>query len=306
MSARHSLFLPLSLAVSLCSIGCDDSLKDVTLIEETRVLGARVESDADPAQATPAPGEPASLRLFVAATNGEPNFSYALSLCAVQETNLGFPPCENAPFASAVQVDPGAVDARVEFSVPDDVDLQHTPHAFARGLVCPDSSLILGPDGSQSCAIGSGKEVAFEFPLGGAKEANRNPGFVADAFLLDGEPWPASTETSCDSSALPRVTAKSLHGLRVTLPESDFEFLEQANSIEPARETLLVSNFVTAGKLDHGFLALSADTPAEQRRVDWVAPALTDGTPTLVRFYFVVRDARSGEDFTSRALCVVP
>ena len=28
--------------------------------------------------------------------------------------------------------------------------------------------------------------------------------------------------------------------------------------------------------------------------------------PRLVRFYFVVRDARGGEDFAKRALCVVP
>jgi len=307
MSARNTLTLSLSLtAISLCNIGCDDSLKDVTLIEETRVLGARIESDVDAGQATPNPGDSASLRLFVAATSAEPNFSYALSVCAVQDTTLGFPPCASAPFASTIRVEPSPSDARLDFSVPDDIDLKDTPHAFARGLICPDSSLILAADGSPSCATGSGKEVAYEFPLGGAKEDNRNPGFAADALLLDGEPWLASTETSCDSHALPQVAAKSLHGLRVTLSESDFELLEQANSVEPARETLLVSNFATAGKLDHGFISLNVDTPPDQRRVDWAAPPLADSVPLLVRFYFVVRDARSGEDFTTRALCVVP
>jgi hypothetical protein len=307
MSARVSLPLSLSLAViTLFSTGCDDSLKEISLIEETRVLGARVESDSDTGEASPIPGAPASLRFFVVAPTGEPNFSYAVSLCAVAPTNLGFPPCTGAPFASAEQLDTSAAEARLDFVVPDDIDLEATPHALAKALICPDSALNRAADGSASCVSGSGKEVAFEFALGGTEDANRNPGFIDDAFLLDGEPWLASENPSCDADSVRQVNAKSVHAIRITLPDSDFELLSQPTAVDPTRETLLVSPFASAGKLEHGFLSLSADTPPEQRRVNWAAPALSDGSPTLVRFYFVVRDARSGEDFASRALCVVP
>lgn len=306
MSARNSLPLSLPLiATCLFSAGCDDSLKNVSLIEETRVLGARVETESDPTQASPAPGEHASLRFFVVAPSGAPSFSYAASLCAVGSTNFGFPPCDGDPIASALQAEAVAAEARLEFVVPEQVDLQATPHAFARGLICPGSGLNVAADGSPSCVSDSGKEVAFEFPLGGTEDSNRNPSFTDDALLLDGETWLAN-EPSCDSRSTPQVSASSAHAIRVTFPDAAFEVLSQPTSVDPARETLLVSPFASAGKLDHGFISVSADTPPEERRVSWVAPALPNGSPTLVRFYFVARDGRSGEDFATRALCVVP
>jgi len=307
MSTRAA-FSPsiLLLAAALCNAGCDDSLKSVSLIEETRVLGARVEVEADEGRSSPNAGERASLRLLVAAPNGEPNFSYALSVCAVALTNNGFPPCASAPFASALATDATHADARLDFQVPSDLELETTPHAFASGLICPDSSVILAANGGPSCLAGTGTEVAFEFTLGGPEQSNRNPAFAGDALSLDGELWPASTNMSCDDGSLRQVTTRTAHALRIDLADSDFEVLTQQTSVEPARESLLVSPFSSAGKLGHGFLTLSADTPPEQRRVSWEAPALTDSVPSLVRFYFIVRDARGGQDFAQRALCVVP
>jgi hypothetical protein len=307
MSAHTSLLLSVSwLAIALCSAGCDDSLKSVSLIEETRVLGARLEVETEPNRSSPRPGENAALRWFVAAPNAAPNFSYALSVCAVPLTNSGFPPCAGAPFASTVRAEPSGADARLDFRVPEDLDLELTPHAFASGLICPDSGLNLDPEGAPSCLTGTGTQVAFEFLLGGPEQSNHSPSFSADTLTLDDEPWPASTEASCDTDALRHVTSGSLHVLRLDLADSDFELLPRSSSLEPAREMLLVSPFSSAGKWQHGFLALSADTPPEQRRVAWDAPTNKDALGSLVRFYFVVRDARGGEDFTSRALCVVP
>src|SRR6478735_2769485 len=181
MSARVSLPLLLSLlAFGLGSSGCDDSLKSVSLVEETRVLGARVESDADPSRGSPTPGERASLGVFVVGPDGQPQFSYALTMCAVHLTNTGFPECDSPPFASVVRVEPSPEAARLEFQVPEDVDLEQTPHAFAKGRVCPDSSLIVAADGSSSCANDGGREFAFEFALGGAEDTNHNPSFTED------------------------------------------------------------------------------------------------------------------------------
>ena len=306
MSARASLLLSISsLAVALCNAGCDEALKRVSLIEETRVLGARVEVESDPSRGSPAPGEPATLRWFVVAPDGEPSFSYALAVCAAPLTNSGLPTCAGAPFASAERVEPSDDPARLDFTVPDELDLSATPHAFAHGLICPDSALTLALDGAASCVTGTGTDVAFEFALGG-DEQNRNPSFAPDALTLDDEPWPASAAVACDDADLRRVTGKSRHRLQVALADSDFEWLTQPTSVDPARETLLVSPFANAGKLSNGFLSLAADTPIEERQVNWDAPALADDLPRLVRFYFVVRDARGGQDFTERRLCVVP
>jgi hypothetical protein len=307
MSERTTLPLFLSLFVAAVGgVGCDDSLKSVSLIEETRVLGARIEVEADPTRSSPKPGERASLRFFVAAPNAEPRISYALSVCAVELNNLGFPPCASAPFASAVQAEPSGTPASLDFQVPEDLALESTPHAFASGLICPDSGLDFGTSSAASCLSGGGTQVAFEFELGGPEQSNRSPSFGADALSLDGEPWPASAETACDPGPLPQVLAKSRHALQIVLADSDFELLTRETSLDPARETLLVSPFSSAGELSHGFISLSADAPANQRRVSWDAPALDAALPSLVRFYFVVRDARGGQDFTSRALCVVP
>ena len=307
MSARASLPLFLSLfAIALSSAGCDDSLKSVSLIEETRVLGARVETETDKTRSSPKPGERASLRFFMAAPDGEPRFSYALSVCAVGLTNSGFPPCDGAPFASAVQTEASDSDARLEFEVPEALDLAHTPHAFASGLICRNSGLKLAPDGVPSCLRGTGTEVAFEFELGGSEQSNHSPTFSGDAFSIDGEPWPASSVTSCDEGSLREVTTRTLHALQIDLADSDFEPLLQQTTVDPARETLLVSPFSSSGELGHGFLALDANTPPEQRRVSFQAPVVVGPLASLVRFYFVVRDARGGQDFAERALCVVP
>ncbi len=119
MSACTSLPLTISLfTAALCSAGCDDSLKSVSLIEETRVLGARVEVESDRTRSSPKPGEQATLRFFVAAPNGEPIFSYSLSVCAVRLTNNGFPPCASAPFASAREAQPTSAEALLHFPVP--------------------------------------------------------------------------------------------------------------------------------------------------------------------------------------------
>lgn len=307
MSARTALLRFFSVfAPVLCCAGCDDSLKSISLIEETRVLGARLEVEADPGRSSPNPGEQASLRFFLAAANAEPNFSHALSVCLVHPTSIGFPPCAGAPFATATRVDPSSAELRLDFRVPPDVDREATPHALARGLICPDSGLILGPDGSSSCVSGSGTEVAFELALGGTPESNRNPSFAADALSFDGQPWPESQPISCAEPSLPHVPASSWHTLEVRMKDADFEPLSQPTAVDPARETLLLSPFSSAGELEHGFLALSADTPPEQRRMSFHAPAVAGSEPSLVRFYFVVRDARAGEDFAQRALCVVP
>ncbi|MES1177335.1 MAG: hypothetical protein ABUL62_23635 [Myxococcales bacterium] len=293
------------LGAALSLTGCDDSLKSVSLIEETRVLGARVEVDSDPSRSSPQPGEHARLRLFVAAPTEPAHASYAISVCAVSPVNSGFPSCAGAPFASTVQAASVASAPTLEFQVPADLDLSVTPHGFASALVCPDGSLNLDENGLPHCVDGAGTEVNFEFDLGGPDDQNHSPSITEGALSFDGDPWLPSSAAACPGD-LPTVAGGTKHTLAITLRDGDFEALPQTTNIEPGRETLLVSQFGSAGKLSHAFLSLKADTPLTDRQVTWEAPSAGGAGPALARFYFVVRDARGGEDFATRSVCVGP
>lgn len=284
MKTRASLCLAV-LSAGTLSLGCDDTLKRVSSIEETRVLGARSEVDGDARRSSPEPGERSTVRFFVAAPGGPASVDYALSACAVKPTFNGIPKCAGLPFASTQRTEPSPDPVTIELEVPLALDLEATPHALIQGTI-------------------DRTEVVFELDLGSATTSNLNPTFAPDALGLDGELWQRVAEPSCDT--VPNVAARSAHRFAVTLDESDFEPLVQTTNIDPSRETLLVSQFADGGELDHAYLSLTASTPASEREVTWTAPALGDAQPQLVRLYFVVRDGRGGQDLTTRALCVVP
>ena len=308
MSRRLSvstLWLITSTSAAFSSLGCDDALKDEALIQETRVLGARVEVAGDPQRSSPAPGESAHFELFVAAPGGALNVAYALSLCGVSPTNSGFPACASAPFATAFRAQPSSEAPALDFQVPADLNLAQAPHGFASGILCPDSEAVLDADGGAQCASGAGNAVAFEFDFAGPGQDNGNPQFQADSVSLDGLTWANGAPSDCAS--LSQVHAKTKHTLNVHMQDDDFDMLVPLTSEDPTRETLLLSQFSDAGTLAHTFASLDATTPAGlSSDVSWDAPSATDASGTIARFYFVVRDSRGGEDFTTRALCVVP
>jgi len=307
MSARHGLSKTAWLAaLSLAPVcaGCDEPLKRASLIEETRVLGARVELASDPERGSPAPGEDARFRLFVAAPDGAPNVAYAFSLCGVSPTNSGFPSCSSAPFASALRADPSPEAVEFDFTVPADLDRASTPHGFASGVICPDDQALFGPNREARCANSTGAAFGFEFDFAGPGEDNQNPTFATDALTLDGESWMSDLTTACTDA--PAVHAGTAHTLGVRLEPSDFDALIPLTSEDPTRESLLLARFSSAGKLAHTFASLgpsSADRPSE---LSWDAPSPAAAGGTRVQFYFVVRDGRGGEDLATRTLCVVP
>jgi len=308
MSVRHGLsktawLTALNLAL-VCS-GCDDPLKRASLIEETRVLGARVELASDAQRGSPAPGEDARLRLFVAAPNGAPNVAYAFTLCGVSPTNSGFPRCASAPFATALRTDPSTEAVAFDFTVPAALDRASTPHGFASGVICPDEPALFAPDGAARCANGPGGAFGFEFDFAGPGEDNQNPTFATDALTLDGESWTASDLAAACADA-PAVNAGTRHSLGARLEPSDFDALVPLSSEDPTRESLLLARFTSAGTLAHTFASLSPSSAAGASEVTWDAPSTAAAGGTRVQFYFVVRDGRGGEDFAARTLCVVP
>ncbi len=306
MSARISRshrFGLLLLGVAFAQFGCDDPLKEESLIQEPRLLGARLEVSGDSERASPAPGETAHFSAFLAAPDGAPSAGYAFSVCGVQPTNSGFPSCATTAFGSALQAAPVSGNPSFDFTVPSDLDTTAAPHGFVSGVVCPNDTALLDANGNPGCASGAGEPLAFEFDFAGPGEDNDNPQFMADSLTLDGDAWPApDTAATCD--ALPQITLGSKHTFGVALVDADFDSLVQTTADDPTRETILLSQFSTDGKLAHFFVSLTPQTSSSS--TEWDAPAATDPTGPITHFYFVIRDSRGGEDLTQRALCVSP
>src|SRR5688572_1473182 len=87
--------------VGLANFGCDDPLKRVDLVADTRVLGARVEVQGAPERASPAPGEMATVRWLVADGEPEPLLGWAFAICEAGPPGGSLPTCAGPPFATA-------------------------------------------------------------------------------------------------------------------------------------------------------------------------------------------------------------
>lgn len=306
MSARTSQrewSYPLLLGAALAAFGCDDPLKEESLIQEPRVLGARLEIVGDAGRASPAPGEMAHFSAFLAAPDGAPSAGYAFSVCGVQPTNSGFPTCATPAFGSVLQADPVAGNPSFDFTVPADLDTTATPHGFVSGVVCPNDTAAVDSDGNPSCASGPGEPIAFELDFAGPGEDNNNPQFTADSLTLDGAAWPA-LEAAATCDALPQIALGSKHTFGVALTDGDFDVLTQTTKEDPTRETILLSQFSTSGKLAHLFVSLTPQTLTSA--TSWDAPSKVDPNGPVTHFYFVIRDSRGGEDLAERAVCTSP
>jgi hypothetical protein len=76
------------------------------------------------------------------------------------------------------------------------------------------------------------------------------------------------------------------------------------------RESLQISQFSTAGKLERPFSTIDSAVGDDQSiaEVKYETPAATliPAEGLVVRFTFVARDLRGGTDWTTRSLCVRP
>lgn len=293
-------------ALSLFAVaGCDDALKPVDVVQEPRVLAARMEVEGAPERQSPAPGETAHVRWLVAAPDGDPQAGFALAVCSTVLRGRSLE-CDGAPFAS-VSAEAGA-EPRLDFVVPSALDVSQRPDAALLGVLCPGANGVFDA-GTPRCTSGEPLPVRLDFTLAGGAGDNQNPNFSPDSITLSGEPWPefAPPAGDCKGSGLRELSVSSgEQPLRITLPATAREDLQQASSADAARETLTLSHVASAGDFSSAFSVIgetAADTAAD---FSWKPPSDPAPNGTLVRFWFVVRDGRSGSDFTERALCVVP
>ncbi|HTQ06426.1 MAG TPA: hypothetical protein VMI54_21350 [Polyangiaceae bacterium] len=291
------------LAFSLLSAaGCDKPLSPVEVIDGTRILAAKVEVAGDPTRASPEPGEDASVRFLVVAPDPAATFAYRFDACVAADSSSDLARCGGAALGTAVSVEPVAEPPSVTFTAPGDAS-SGTRLAVIGGACA--AGVALGDETGASCADGSKPYAATDdFFMDDGTSPNTNPA-LTDVGLNDVVLDPA-TATLTDCSVLPNVAVGSgPRTLAVNLDPASRDPLVQVAASDPARESLLISYFITQGDLDHAFSDIDADATDLRGSVSWTPPSNADG-PTLARFIVVVRDGRGGSDFTERRLCVVP
>ena len=296
MTNTHTMLL-----ATMFVVGCGPTFDPASLINTTRVVGARVEVEGAPDRASPVPGETANITWLVTAPDDLPPLGWAFTVCTGTT-----PGCETGALAQFEGTDS---PPRLAIAVPSLDALAGATSLVVYGEICDrlDSSPTFdAQSGVPGCTGGGGTTVSLVVALQRGDDANHNP--IADrAFAFDGEPWLAGGDPCVTG---PRVAAGTKdHVLDNTTDGADRE-LYTAMDETPTRESLQISQFTTAGKLTSQFSFVEAtDTSAATTAsVPWEAPAVADvpADGLAVTFTFVTRDNRGGTDWTTRAACVEP
>jgi hypothetical protein len=306
-------FLLLGLAGALFLAGCGPTFDPASLIDTTRVVGARVEVEGAPDRAMPRPGETANVTWLVTSPEATPPLSWAFALCTPGtvggKASLG---CESTPLAL---FEGTASPPRLAIPVPATAVLGSATSLILYGEICTgvDSTPTFDPQsGVPTCTGGGGTTASASIRLQVGDETNHNP--VADrAFTFDDQPW-APLAAGADPCAVgPHVSAATKDHVIGNLTQgTDREpytaVLGDPPVATPVRETLQISQFTTAGELKSQFSFVDAADANATTTVDvkWNAPAAA-GVPAAglpVTFTFVVRDDRGGIDWTTRVACV--
>ncbi len=301
MNERDTTCFALALAL-FGATGCDNPLSPIEAIDGTRILAAKAEVAGDPTRASPEPGEDVSVRWLVVAPDPDAVFAYRFDGCVAADSSADLTSCSGTALATTESVDPVSDPPVVTFTAP--ADAASGTRLAVVGTVCA-AGVALGDDTGATCADGSKPFAATDdFFMDDGSAPNTNPA-LTDISLNDLVLGP-ETATSTDCTLLPSVGLGSgPRTLTVNLDPNSRDPLVQVDSGDPARESLLLSYFVTRGNLDHAFSDIDANATDVSGSVIWTPPPHADA-PTLARFIFVVRDGRGGSDFTERRLCVVP
>jgi hypothetical protein len=300
--------------LSLFAGACAEEMDPASLVEKTRVLGARVEVEGAPERATPRPGETVNVAWLVTAPEETPPLGWAFLLCpgASGGNDVG---CVGEPLAIFRGKDS---PAQMKITIPAREALGGAPELVLFGRICADSEPVLDAIGRPRCtndADGTTATVSITLELD--DWSNRNPSLGADAFSFAGQPWPQTDQTdpAAGCAQLPQVKpATKDHVIRLETDDADREsfVVMQGDPARPTskRERLQISQFTTAGKLERAFSNVEADDTAVRSAIEvkWEAPA-ADKIPAgglVVRFTFVARDMRGGLAWTTRSACVMP
>jgi hypothetical protein len=316
-SSLHQTYLALLLAgVTASALGCDDPLTDPSVVAGPRVVGARVESLADPGLAEPGAGQAANIDWLV--LSNEPGAFSAHSVwCEGAPTVLGAPRCDGAPFAEASAAGRWGEPLRLGFSVPG--ELAPGSDWLAWLGICGAGEATFEPS-TNTFACPEGEPLSG-FYRGFVPEGapNRNPSLADDVLVLDGAPWlaleeapeqtPAAPGAPCAGRGLPIVRAEQPSRVEFELGGDDREALENAPDTYAAhpRESLVYTHLANLPGLDRAFSAIDYDA----ERLGFELPYAFDDEPpgaegATLSFTLLVRDERGGVDWLERQACLLP
>ncbi|MBK8171542.1 MAG: hypothetical protein IPK60_14510 [Sandaracinaceae bacterium] len=306
--------------------GCEE-LSPQVLVKDTRLIGGEIRVEGDPGRASPQPGEVANVLFYVASPPGvNDELNWAFYSCLQSVTAGGLPRCEGTP--SLADVVSGSGTPTFSFTTPTpsapptDVGSDAKPTVLILGVVCMNGAPTFDAMTMQpSC----GSNATRTFPLimrvpiqTDESSTNHNPSF-GDVLRIGESPWPANdaigvAAAGCaslpESAELPRISRAE--GNR----KINFEMLDRANaelvftdamSGATMFEALQVNMATSAGNVDGiSFEVLESNEIPDTFDIDWVPPDTVVAEGELVKFWFVMRDGRSGSALTERAFCLVP
>jgi hypothetical protein len=281
--------------------GCDEPLSRLELIDKTRVLAAKVEVAGDPTRAAPLPGEDLVVRWLVVAPEPDAAFAYVFRACVASASPADLASCQGDPLATSASPEPVAGDPTIAFQAPPEAT--GNERLAVLGGVCPAGASLASESGPACSDGSSARAVSLDFAMDDGGHPNTNPVFTS--VTLDGSELAAESSDATDCTLLTSVPRGGKHRLAVELAETSRDPLPQLDAGDPARESLLLSYFVTSGELDHAWGAIDSAAPSTSGSVTFTAPVPRD-QPLLERFFVVVRDGRGGSDFVERRVCVTP
>jgi hypothetical protein len=300
--APNGAFYAVALLTGLLSVGCDDPLSSVELIDKTRVVAARVEVAGDPTRAAPLPGESVEVRMIVLAPEPEPALAFAMRSCVATESRWDDARCSSDTLATSFSAEPVVGAPLLAFDAPADATGNERLAVFAS--VCPAGESLPSEDAGRCSDGGEALSATIDFAMDDGANPNSNPAF--SAVLLDGAALPPESATSTDCVALTTVPRGSKHTLRVELGELSRDPLPVETGADTTRESLLVSYLIDQGDLDHAFSSIPSVQAVAAGSAVWTAPGSVGEVPRLARFVIVARDGRGGSDIVERRVCVAP
>lgn len=303
----------------LFTAGCQKELTPGWLIGTPRVLGARVEIPDDPTRASPRPGEAFTVRWHMAFAETDEPVSWALLACDLGESHTGTQICGNEPLGLAIQTEgiTGAAPT-LDLVAPDEV----VPLLVA-GVICVNGTPTLNSATLSASCEGEGATetvVSYVVTMSDSRETdNHQPTFEGGAITLNDTGWDEQVENvfveNCateEDPAWPVITrGDGTQEIKVSFDDAQRETYEVMRGDPPqptqVRESWQLSSFATSFDLERQYSYVEGDeAPVDRITLDWKPPKNEDipAGGRFVRFYFVLRDGRGGEAWTTRALCV--
>lgn len=328
------------LLVAAVTSGCSEDLPSATAIQDTRILGARIEvagDDEPPFRAWPKPGETARVRFAV--VSDAPDFdpsrlSSAFLICGAagglfctDETDptrrlRGMDGARDPGDLDPSDLDPQLAsqlrilfDQEPRFEVELDGPLADVDELLILGVICDGGrpqfdteaqSVPLRCESTDAETEADTNLVTFTAPVQTGEETNYHPQLGEARLFFDNEPWSAPPEALDDCLAAHERDPEAMPLARLSRDEIELRMQPPELAEEAAEEELTLAHFTTAGEMERKFSVRDSDMPMAGITVPWILPAPEDvEPPAVVRFFFTARDGRGGFDMIERTACML-